>query len=82
MSSTQDRRSSVRTGSVSLILPQTPGSTLADHAVAEYRRILEEEAGFHSVEVIVSSGHDDAALEWPDRTTPCSEDGVGGTCDS
>ena len=42
-------------GSVSLILPQAPGSTFADHVVAEYRRILEEEAGFHSVEVIVSS---------------------------
>ena len=58
MSSIQDRRSSVGAGSVSLILPQTPGSTLADHIVAEYRRILEEEAGFRSVEVIISSVSD------------------------
>jgi dolichol-phosphate mannosyltransferase len=60
MRSTEDRRSSVRTGSVSLILPQTPGSVFAGHAVAEYRRILAEEAGNDSVEVIISSGRDDA----------------------
>jgi dolichol-phosphate mannosyltransferase len=60
MRSTENRRSSVRTGSVSLILPKTPGSALAGDAVAEYRRILEQEAGFDSVEVIISSSGDDA----------------------
>lgn len=55
MSSIHDRRSSVGAGSVSLILPQTPGSTLPRQIVAEYRRILEEEAGFQSVEVIIPS---------------------------
>ncbi len=53
MSLSLDRRSSVRTGSVSLILPQTSGSMIADHVVAEYRRLLEE-AGVRSVEVIVA----------------------------
>ena len=67
MTLTQDRRSSVRTDSVSLILPQMPGSNLADHVVAEYRRILEAVAGFQFVEVIVSSARTESGPRGPDR---------------
>ena len=75
MSLTQDRRSSVGTRSVSLILPQMPGSILTENIVAEYRRILEEEAGFHSVEVIVSSTHDGAGSNGAIKD-PSFDDGV------
>jgi dolichol-phosphate mannosyltransferase len=47
-------------GNVSLILPMAPGSTLTVHAVAEIRGILQEEAGFQSVEVIICRGDEDA----------------------
>ena len=60
MRANEDRRRSERMGSVSLILPKTPGSTLTGHAVAEYRRLLEEDGGFHSVEVVISSSRDEA----------------------
>jgi dolichol-phosphate mannosyltransferase len=60
MSSTQELGVAVHTASVSLILPITPGSTLDGWAVAEYRRALEEDAGFHSVEVIIARNRDDA----------------------
>jgi dolichol-phosphate mannosyltransferase len=60
MRSTQDSAVSVRAGSVSLILPITNGSAPAEHDVALYRAILENQAGFESVEVIVSRGRRDA----------------------
>ena len=47
---------SVRAGSVSLILPITNGSFPDGQEVAEYRAILTKQAGFESVEVIVSRG--------------------------
>jgi dolichol-phosphate mannosyltransferase len=61
MRSTQDRVVSVRTAIVSLILPITPGSTLADSELAKFRRILEEEAGFQSVEVVIARTANDAS---------------------
>jgi dolichol-phosphate mannosyltransferase len=76
MSLTQDRRSSVGTGSVSLILPQIPGSTIADRVIVEYRRILEEGAGFRSVEVIVSSARNDRASNGQAKDSS-SEDRAG-----
>jgi dolichol-phosphate mannosyltransferase len=51
----------VRDGRVSLILPLAPGSTLAVSSIADYRRMLEKQAGDHSVEVIVSRGYSGAA---------------------
>jgi dolichol-phosphate mannosyltransferase len=77
MSLTQDRRTAVGTRSVSLILPQMSGSPLAENIVAEYRRILEEEAGFQSVEVIVSTVQNDGALNGQMNDTSF-EDGVAG----
>jgi dolichol-phosphate mannosyltransferase len=56
---------SVRPVSVSLILPLTPGSTLAGQAVAECRRILEEDGGFESIEVIIARGADDVSQNGP-----------------
>jgi dolichol-phosphate mannosyltransferase len=76
MRATEDQPSSVRVASVSLILPKTSGSTLAVPAVAEYRRILEEEAGVHSVEVIISNGRDEAHSKGRLKTVG-SEDGMG-----
>jgi dolichol-phosphate mannosyltransferase len=51
----------VRKGRASLILPMAPGSTLPVHVAAEYREILEAEAGLQSVEVIISRARDGAA---------------------
>jgi dolichol-phosphate mannosyltransferase len=73
MSLMQDRRSSVRNGSVSLILPQTPGSNLTDHVVAEYRRILEDGAGFRSVEVIIASAHNDKVTNGQIDDSACGD---------
>ncbi len=76
MRATEDRRRSERLASVSLILPKPPGSTLAAHEIAEYRRILEEDAGFRSVEVIIASGRDDA-ISRDQLKASSSEDGLG-----
>ena len=54
-------KSRCASASVSLILPMTPGSDSPwSMTVAEYRRILEEDGGFESVEVIVAQRSDSA----------------------
>ena len=52
----EDREASVRVGKVSLILPLVPGVALSSRSVAEYRRLLQANGHFDSVEVIVA-GH-------------------------
>jgi dolichol-phosphate mannosyltransferase len=72
MRSTQDSVISVRAGSVSLILPITNGSVPDGQDVAEYRAILTNQAGFESVEVIVSRGRGDA-LEVQSEDVPLDD---------
>jgi len=60
MRSTQDSAVSLRAGSVSLILPITNGSVPDGGELAKYRTILENQADFGSVEVIVSRGRRDS----------------------
>ena len=64
-------------GSVSLILPKTPGSTLAGDSVALYRRILEEEGGFRSVEVIISSSRYEALSNGHLKASSSEDDEIG-----
>jgi len=67
---------SVRDGRVSLILPMARGSTLGVHAIGGYRGILEKQAGFHSVEVIISRGYDNVSPNGPPPDAH-GEDGLG-----
>ena len=53
-------------GSVSLILPMTPGATLSRHEMARYRRILLDEAGLLSIDVIVVRHQDDGFVAGQD----------------
>jgi dolichol-phosphate mannosyltransferase len=77
MRANEDRRRSERIGTISLILPKTSGSTVAGHEVAEYRRILEEEAGIGSVEVIISSIRGDARSNGQVKTASAEDNGNG-----
>jgi dolichol-phosphate mannosyltransferase len=56
-------------GSLSLILPLNRGRALSEQAVAEYRRILQQDAAFESIEVITvgtgPSGSGDAGPDGP-----------------
>jgi len=56
----EDRKASVRSGKVSLILPMVPSGAIPGRKAAEYREILEEKGNFESVEVIVASGTEQA----------------------
>ena len=56
MACDEDREASVRVGRVSLILPLLPGVALSGRSVADYRRLLQANGHFDSVEVVVA-GH-------------------------
>ncbi|MFI5456688.1 MAG: GtrA family protein [Isosphaerales bacterium] len=56
----EDRKATVRTGRISLILPLVPAGAVPGRKVAEYREVLEEKGNFESVEVIVARGTEQA----------------------
>jgi dolichol-phosphate mannosyltransferase len=81
MRSTHGPAVSVRAGSVSLILPMANGSAPDGDDVAEYRAILENLAGFDSVEVIVSRGRRDSFKSVPSPDEPLGDaSGEFGRC--
>jgi dolichol-phosphate mannosyltransferase len=53
MSLTLERRTFSPSGSVSLIIPLTPGSSFSIDTLEESRRILADEIGYHSIQVII-----------------------------
>ncbi len=72
----QDRKGSVRSGKVSLILPLAPAGSLPGRKVAEYREMLEKTADFDSVEVIVARGAEQTPANGVSKDSRL-EDGLG-----
>src|SRR5258708_7350314 len=71
----QDRKTSARSGKVSLILPLAPAGALPGRKGAEYREILQEKANFESVEVIVARGTGQAPAHGKANDSP-HDDGL------